>query len=331
MRKVVLISFTLLSLIMVSASHTSCGGQNKKKGEEEKTETNPGALARVYFTKEITPESLMRVYQALGREAKGNQVAVKVSTGEPGGHNYLKPALIGQFVQSVKGTIIECNTAYEGKRSGTEDHLQAARDHGFMAIADVDIMDADGEVDLPVAGGTHITRDIVGKNFLNYDFTVVLSHFKGHLMAGFGGAIKNMSIGIASANGKRLIHSGGVSTTDWGEPTQEQFLETMSEAAKAIADHCGDKIIYISVMNNLSIDCDCDSNPADPEMGDVGILASLDPVALDKACVDLVYASADHGKIHLIERMESRNGEHALVHAEKLGMGSRNYDLVSID
>lgn len=200
-----------------------------------------------------------------------------------------------------------------------------------MDIADVDIMDAEGEVDIPVVGGTHITRDIVGKNFLNYDFTVILSHFKGHAMAGFGGAIKNMSIGIASANGKRLIHSGGTSTTDWGSPTQQEFLETMSEAAKAVADHCGDKIIYISVMNNLSVDCDCDSNPADPEMGDVGILASLDPVALDKACVDKVYESTDHGKIHLVERMESKNGIHAVVHAEKIGMGKQEYELISLD
>lgn len=273
----------------------------------------------------------MRVYKALGREAKGNNVAIKVSTGEPGGKNFLKPTLIKDLVQSVNGTIIECNTAYGGNRSSTDLHLKAARDHGFMDIAKVDIMDADGEVDLPVTGGSHITRDIVGKNFLNYDFTVILSHFKGHAMAGFGGAIKNMSIGIASANGKRLIHSGGASTTDWGSPTQEEFLETMSEAAKAVADHAAGKIIYISVMNNLSVDCDCDSNPANPEMGDVGILASLDPVALDKACVDQVYASTDHGKIHLVERMESKNGAHALVHAEKIGMGSQKYELVNLD
>ncbi|MDU1904147.1 MAG: DUF362 domain-containing protein [Dysgonomonas sp.] len=306
----------------------SCNSSENKTNAENSTETG---VSKVYITKEITPESLMKIYQALGREAKGNKVAIKVSTGEPGGNNYLKPALIGDLVKSVNGTIIECNTAYGGKRSSTEDHLQAARDHGFMDIANVDIMDADGEVDLPVVGGSHITRDIVGKNFLNYDFTVILSHFKGHAMAGFGGAIKNMSIGIASANGKRLIHSGGTSTTSWGSPTQEEFLETMSEAAKAVADHCGDKIIYISVMNNLSVDCDCDSNPANPEMGDIGILASLDPVALDKACVDQVYASTDHGKIHLIERMESKKGIHAVEHAEKIGMGNQKYELVEID
>lgn len=330
MKKKWLIVLALMMPCIISAYSCSAGNGGKEE-QPEKDNGKDENLPKVYFTKEITSESLMRVYQALGREAKGNNVAIKVSTGEPGGHNYLKPVLIKDLVQGVNGTIIECNTAYEGNRSNTELHLQAARDHGFMDIAKVDIMDADGEVDLPVTGGEHITRDIVGKNFLNYDFTVILSHFKGHAMAGFGGAIKNMSIGIASANGKRLIHSGGTSTTDWGNPTQEEFLETMSEAAKAVADHCGEKIIYISVMNNLSVDCDCDSNPANPEMGDVGILASLDPVALDKACVDQVYASADHGKIHLVERMESRKGAHALVHAEKIGMGSQKYELVDID
>lgn len=330
MKKIRISLFAFLMPLMIAAY--GCSSNTGKTANNENRQTTENSdLPKVYFTKEITPEALMKVYKALGREAKGNNVAIKVSTGEPGGKNFLQPALIGDLVKSVKGTIIECNTAYGGKRSGTEDHLKAARDHGFMDIANVDIMDAEGEVELPVTGGTRLTRDIVGKNFLNYDFTVVLSHFKGHAMAGFGGAIKNMSIGIASANGKRLIHSGGTSTTDWGNPTQEEFLEAMSEAAKAVADHAGENIIYISVMNNLSVDCDCDSNPANPEMGDVGILASLDPVALDKACVDQVYASADHGKIHLVERMESRKGAHALVHAEKIGMGNQQYNLVNLD
>lgn len=325
--------FLLLLLMPFLLSANACASNNTDNVETEGNEQTPenNDAPKVYFTKEITPEALMKVYRALGREANGNNVAIKVSTGEPGGYNYLKPALIGDFVKSVNGTIIECNTAYGGGRASTTDHLKAARDHGFMDIANVDIMDADGEVDLPVTGGTHLTRDIVGKNYLNYDFTVILSHFKGHAMAGFGGAIKNMSIGIASANGKRLIHSGGTSTTSWGSPTQEEFLEAMVEAASAVADHAGENIIYISVMNNLSVDCDCDSSPADPEMGDVGILASLDPVALDKACVDQVHASIDHGKIHLVERMESRKGPHALVHAEKIGMGSQNYELVNLD
>lgn len=255
----------------------------------------------------------------------------KLSTGEPGGHNFLQPALIKGLVQKVYGTIVECNTAYGGGRSNTESHLKAAKDHGFTAIAPVDIMDADGETELPVKGGKHLTRDIVGKNFLNYDFTIVLSHFKGHAMGGFGGAIKNMSIGIASSNGKRLIHSAGTSTTDWGHPEQDDFLESMAEAAKAVADHCGNRILYISVANNLSVDCDCDSSPEDPKMGDIGIPASLDPVALDRACTDLVRNSKDHGKIHLIERIDSRHGMHTLDHAEAIGLGSQKYQLIPLD
>ena len=280
--------------------------------------------------KEITPENLVKIYKALGREATG-KVAVKLSTGEPGGRNFLQPALIKDLVQLVDGTIVECNTAYGGGRSDTQKHLQAAEDHGFTAIAPVDIMDAEGEVRLPVKGGKHISYDIVGSHYPGYDFTVVLSHFKGHAMAGFGGALKNISIGIASANGKRWIHSGGTSTDSWGNPSQEEWLETMAEAAKAVIDHCGEHILYISVANNLSVDCDCDSSPEDPKMGDIGILASLDPVALDKACTDLVRSSEDHGKIHLIERIDSRKGMHTLEYAERLGLGSQKYELVRLD
>ena len=258
-------------------------------------------------------------------------MAVKLSTGEPGGHNFLQPSLIKDLVHEVKGTIVECNTAYGGGRSDTQSHWQAAKDHGFTAIAEVDIMDAEGEIRLPVEGGKHIAYDIVGSHYANYDFTVVLSHFKGHAMAGFGGAIKNISIGIASANGKRWIHSGGTSTASWGNPTQEEFLETMAEAAKAVVAHCGENILYISVANNLSVDCDCDSSPEDPKMGDIGILASLDPVALDRACTDLVRSSEDHGKIHLIERIDSRNGMHTLDYAEQLGIGSQKYELIRLD
>ena len=214
----------------------------------------------------------------------------------------------------------------------TEDHLKAAADHGFTAIAPVDIMDAEGEVRLPVEGGRHLKYDIVGSHFPEYDFVVVLSHFKGHAMGGFGGAIKNISIGIASSAGKAWIHSAG-KTEDteklWSSlPAQDDFLESMAEAAKAIAAHCGERILYISVMNNLSVDCDCDAHPEPPRMGDIGILASLDPVALDQACVDLVYASPDEGKVHLIERMESRHGIHTLEHAEAIGIGSRQYRCV---
>ena len=307
-------------------------------GNAQTTEELPGQnptdsvqeVSKVYMYREITPENLVKIYEALGREATG-KVAVKLSTGEPGGHNFLQPALIKDLVQEVNGTSVDCNTAYGGGRSNTAAHLQAAEDHGFTAIAKVDIMDAEGETRLPVEGGRHIDYDIVGSHYTDYDFTVVLSHFKGHAMAGFGGAIKNISIGIASSNGKRWIHSGGESTTSWGNPTQEEFLETMAEAAKAVADHCGDNILYISVANNLSVDCDCDSSPADPQMGDIGILASLDPVALDKACTDLVRSSEDHGKIHLIERIDSRQGMHTLDYAERIGLGSQQYELVRLD
>lgn len=321
-----LFTMIMMSMLAVSSCVDAQNSQSHEPGEPSQT----GSLPKVYMYREILSENLVKIYEALGREAKG-RVAVKISTGEPGGHNFLQPSLIKALVDSVGGTIVECNTAYGGGRSDTERHLQAAADHGFTAIARVDIMDAEGEAELPVVGGRHLTRDIVGRNFLNYDFTIILSHFKGHAMGGFGGAIKNMSIGIASSNGKRLIHSAGMSTTSWGSPAQDDFLESMAEAAKAVADHCGDNIIYISVANNLSVDCDCDSSPADPEMGDIGILASLDPVALDRACTDLVRASDDHGKIHLIERIDSRHGMHTLDHAEALGMGSQRYELVKLD
>lgn len=316
-----------MAAMTLSVAGTGCAQAQKQ------TTDNASELPKVYLIKEITPENLVKVYEALGRKAEG-KVAVKLSTGEPGGHNFLQPALIAPLVKKVNGTIVECNTAYGGGRANTEAHLKAAADHGFTAIAQVDIMDADGEVSLPVKGGKHLKEDFVGKNYLNYDFTVVLSHFKGHAMGGFGGAIKNISIGIASSGGKAWIHSAGT-TKDvgkvWGNlPPQDDFLESMTEAAKAITDHCGDKILYISVANNLSVDCDCDSSPEDPKMGDIGILASLDPVALDRACTDLVRSSKDHGKIHLIERIDSRHGMHTLDYAEQLGMGSQKYELVEI-
>lgn len=286
------------------------------------------------MTKEISPDALVKIYKALGREAEG-KVAIKISTGEPGGHNFLQPSLIKDLVDLTNGTIVECNTAYNGRRFTTEDHLKAAEEHGFTAIAPVDIMDAEGEIKLPVDSGKHLKYDIVGSHYPNYDFTVILSHFKGHAMGGFGGAVKNMSIGIASGNGKSYIHTAGkIETTDsiWQKiADQDDFLESMAEAAKAVADHAGDKIIYISIANNLSVDCDCDSSPEDPAMGDIGILASLDPIALDKACTDLVRQSEDHGKIHLIERIDSRHGMHTLDYGEQIGLGSQTYKLVSID
>ena len=311
-RNICMILFSVLSTVT---------GMNCANAQEQKSDGNTN-VPKVYMFKEISPENLVKIYEALGREATG-KVAVKLSTGEPGGHNFLQPALIKDLVQKVKGTIVECNTAYGGGRADTENHLKAAKDHGFTAIAPVDIMDAEGEVALPVKGGKHLKEDFVGSHYLNYDFTIVLSHFKGHAMGGFGGAIKNISIGIASSAGKAWIHSAGKTKGNpWGNlPPQDDFLESMAEAAKAIVDHCGDKILYISVANNLSVDCDCDSSPEDPKMGDIGILASLDPIALDKACTDLVRASEDHGKIHLIERIDSRNGMHTLEYGEKIGLG----------
>lgn len=286
-------------------------------------------LAKVYMTSNISSDGLMNAYNALERTPT-RRVAVKISSGEPGGHNYLSPDLIEPLVREVNGTIVECNTAYGGGRAVTASHVQVMKNHGFEAIAPIDIMDADGTMKLPINGGIHLQEDVVGSHFANYDFMVNLAHFKGHAMAGFGGVIKNMSIGIASSMGKSLIHSAGKETTGYGMNTpKNDFLESMAEAAKGVADYLGANILYINVMNKLSVDCDCDGNPAAPTMKDIGILASLDPVALDQACVDLVYAAAD-GK-DLITRMESRNGIHVLEHAEAIGLGSRRYTLVTVD
>ena len=261
-------------------------------------------LPVVYMTTDISPEGLMAVYEALGREAAGENVAVKISTGETDS-NYLRPELIGEFVQAVDGTIVECNTAYGGQRASTAMHYQLAEDHGYTAIADVDIMDENGSMTLPVEGGTVIAENYVGANLANYDFLVVLSHFKGHAMAGFGGALKNLSIGCASSDGKAWIHSGGTGGNMWGGE-QDAFLEAMAEAAKSVVNYFGngERALYINVMNRLSVDCDCDGSPAEPDMHDIGILASTDPVALDQACIDLVYAAEDGAS--LIQRIESR-------------------------
>ncbi|MBQ6775469.1 MAG: DUF362 domain-containing protein [Synergistaceae bacterium] len=285
----------------------------------------------VFFTKDISPAGLMAIYNSLGREATGN-VGVKLSTGEAGNTHYLSPDLIKDLVQKVNGTIIECNTAYGGSRASTAMHKQVAEDHGFTKIAKVDIMDEEGEISLPATGGIHLKEDVVGSHFKNYDFVLVLSHFKGHAMGGFGGALKNISIGIASSRGKVIIHTAG--TKDSGSiwyDNQDAFLESMAEAAKAVSDSLdgGKKIMYISVMNHLSVDCDCDGNPAKPDMHDIGILGSLDPVALDQACVDLVYKAPDSKS--LINRIESRHGIHTVEHAAAIGLGSRVYNFVSID
>lgn len=329
-RALLQISFTLILLSVIYGFSTYSLRNYTSSSSQEKTPASFRVASAdapiVYMTKDVSSEGLMEIYNALGRKAVGN-VAVKLHTGEPGGDNYLSPILIKELVQSVNGTIVECNTAYGGSRATTAMHRQVAIDHGFAAIADVDIMDADGYVSIPVTGGTHLTEDFVGSHFEDYDFFIILSHFKGHQMGGFGGAVKNMSIGIASSMGKSWIHTSGTATSGiMGD--HNNFLESMAEAASAVANEMGDSIIYINVMNNLSVDCDCNSHPAAPTMADIGILASLDPVALDQACVDLVYAAPDGQD--LIQRMVSLDGIHTLEHAVEIGFGSRTYNLVSI-
>ena len=284
----------------------------------------------VYMTKDISSEGLINAYLSLEWNPSGN-TAVKLSTGEPPASNYLRPELIKDVVQYVDGTIVECNTAYGGSRSTTAMHYQVAEDHGFTEIADFQILDENGSMTLPVEGGSVLTENYVGAAFADYDSYLILSHFKGHAMAGYGGAIKNISIGLGSSEGKSWIHSGGKSLTNpWGGQ-QDAFLESMAEAGKSVSDHLdnGKNIAYVNVMNRLSVDCDCDGNPAEPDMHDIGILASTDPVALDQACIDLVYSAEDGAA--LIKRIESRNGLHTLEHADEIGLGSREYQLVMLD
>ena len=293
----------------------------------------------VYMTTDISPEGLVKIYETLGVKAEG-KVAVKISTGEPGGKNYLKPELIKDLVQKVDGTIVECNTAYAGRRNTNEAHWQTFKDHGFMAIAPCDLMDEFGEKKIPVKDTTHIKYNLVGDHIDNYDFMINLAHFKGHAMGGFGGVLKNQSIGVASANGKAYIHTAGKTEYKdliWKmnkDVTQEQFIESMAAAAQSVHDYFDGKIVYINVMNNLSVDCDCDNHPAAPEMDDIGILASTDPVALDQACVDLIFnypsQEGDDAKA-LIERINSRHGVHIIEHSASIGLGSREYELVRID
>lgn len=290
--------------------------------------------SKVYFTRDITPESLVKIYEALGKELKG-KVAVKISTGEPGGHNFLNPNLIKDLVNKLNGTIVECNTAYGGKRMKLEDHLQTVKDHGFTAIADVDIMDSEGDMAIPVKNGFHLKENYVGAHLKNYDSMLMLSHFKGHAMGGFGGALKNMSIGIGSSNGKAWIHTAGKTKNPeelWNNlPEQDGFLESMADACESVVSYMGkENIVYINVANNLSIDCDCDSNPHAPEMADLGIFASIDPVALDQACYDAVVNADDKGKAALIERMDSRHAIHTVEAANQLGLGNREYEIVNI-
>lgn len=290
----------------------------------------------VFMTKDISPEGLGKVYEMLNAHPEG-RVAIKLSTGEAGNPNHLDPNLIKDLVQSVNGTIIECNTAYSGsKRADTAMHRQVAKEHGFTEIAEVDIMDENGYVSIPVEGGDHLKENWVGENFGNYDFVIVLTHFKGHPMGGFGGALKNISIGIASREGKVRIHSGGLfSKPPIDLPSlvtnQDIFTESMAEAAKSVSDYedHGRRILYVNVMNRMSVDCDCVSSPAEVDMHDIGIFASWDPVALDQACIDQVFLAQDGGSLQ--ERILSKNGLHILTHAEKIGLGHRVYELISVD
>lgn len=343
MRKIVAVFLSVsLMVVLVACGNTSpqtpAGNSGTAESqdvtynvaEEDSTSQEEISSSVVYFTSDISPEGLMAVYEALEWEPTGS-VAVKLSTGEPPASNYLEPDLIQELVQSVDGTIVECNTAYGGSRTETAMHMQVAEDHGFTVIADVDILDADGSLELPVEGGTRLQSNLVGSHFENYDSYIVLSHFKGHAMAGFGGAIKNISIGLGSKEGKCLIHTSGKSNTSpWGGD-QTGFTESMAEAGKSVSDYLGngERIIYISVLNNISIDCDCDGNPAEPDIHDIGIVASTDPVAIDQACIDLAFAA--EGSEALQDRVNSRNGLHTLEHAEEIGLGNRHYELVNID
>ena len=292
--------------------------------------------SKVYFTKNISEESLIKIYDALNRHLKG-KVAIKISTGEMGGHNYLDPNLIKGLVQKLNGTIVECNTAYPGKRMNSSDHWKTIKAHGFTDIAPCDIMDEEGEIEIPVNGGEHLqNKNIVGSHIQNYDSMLMLSHFKGHAMGGFGGALKNMSIGVASSNGKAWIHSVG-RTKETKEmwnliDDQDGFLESMAEADKAVIEYFKpENMAYINVANKISIDCDCDSNPAEPEMEDIGIFASIDPVALDQCCYDTIINSNDPGKESLINRMKEKHAIHTVERAYELGVGNREYEIINID
>ena len=300
------------------------------------------AQSDVYFTKEITPEALVKIYEALGVPPTG-KVAVKISTGESGKSHNLDPQLIKNLVQNVNGTLVECNTAYNGSRGNSENHWKAVKERGYDKIAPVDIMDESGAIEIPVKDTTWIHYDIVGKNLQNYDYMINLAHFKGHQMGGFGGVLKNASIGVASADGKAYIHTAGEYDSCEGGNVfnnphgQDAFLESMAAAAQGVHDYFkqpGKDIVYINVMNDMSIDCDCNGNPADPELADIGILASTDPVALDQACVDLVFnydSKEGDDAASLVNRINQMHGTHTIDHAEKIGLGTKKYKIINID
>ncbi len=286
------------------------------------------AKSKVYFSKEITSDTMIRMYQALGVELPG-KVAVKLHSGEVGNQNFIRPAFLKPVIDHVHGTIVECNTAYSGKRNTTEAHWETMKLHGWTDIAEVDIMDEEKDLELPIKDGKQIQKNYVGDHLSRYDSMLVLSHFKGHPMGGFGGALKNISIGIASSYGKAYIHGAGNPDDIWTSD-HDSFLESMADAARSIVDYFGGKMAFINVMCNMSVDCDCCAVAEDPKIGDIGILASLDPIALDQACLDLVYASDDPGKADLIERIQSRNGVHTVEAAAALGFGSREYELITL-
>ena len=290
--------------------------------------------SKVYFTKEITPESVVKMYETLGKELPG-KVAVKLHSGEKGNQNYLRPEFVKAIVERVNGTVVECNTAYDGARNTTERHEKLMEEHGWSKYFTVDIMDGEGpDKVLEIPNGKVIQKDYVGKNIDNYDSMLVLSHFKGHPMGGYGGALKQLSIGVASGHGKSYIHCVGNENgtfEDMFHVDQNKFLEAMADSASAVAKYFENRIVYINVMCNMSVDCDCCSVAEDPCMKDIGILASLDPIAIDQACIDLVYNSEDPGKDHFIERVERQNGVHTIEAAAELGFGSREYELINVD
>lgn len=291
--------------------------------------------AKVYFIKEITPENLIKIYETVGKKLEGN-VAVKMHSGEKGNQNYLRPEFVKEMVQYVNGTVVECNTAYEGARNSTEKHRELIKEHEWEKYFPFDLLDAEGpDMELDIPNGKVLKKNYVGKDLKNYDSLLVLSHFKGHAMGGYGGALKQLSIGCASSRGKTLIHTAGV-TDDQTKlfenlPEQDRFLEAMADAASSVVDYFKGNAVYINVMKNISVDCDCDGNAKAPCMKDMGILASVDPIAVDQACLDLVYGSDDPGKEKLIQRIESLHGVHTVEAADELGFGTREYELISID
>lgn len=321
MKKIIFI-VSIFSLLFSSCSFNQ---ETETNHEDYLSEDSGNSI--VYMTSSIDSKAMLELFKKIENGLNSERTAVKLSIGEPPNSNYLRTDLIEDTVTYVNGTIVECNTAYGGSRSDTESHYQVAREHGYTNIADVDILDEEGSVPLNIENGNHLDENLVGSHFNNYDGYLVLSHFKGHQMAGFGGAIKNISIGLASSEGKSLIHSGGTKTSGFSGDTIS-FLESMPEAAKSVVDALNGNIVYINVMNRLSIDCDCNGNPAEPDIHDIGILASTDPVALDQACVDLIYNAENNEAF--IERMEGIGAERTLEYSQEIGLGNRSYNLVEI-